>query len=392
MFSVRPDWFLDPYPWYESMRRTSPVYRDQEAGVWGVFRYEHVERVLSDYRRFSSRFGVYDEHGDATSPIGASLIATDPPAHTKLRTIASGAFAARAIAELEPRIRAITTDLLDRVASKGSMDVVSDLAEPLPVTVIAEMLGIPTEDRARFKRWSDAIVGLSNQFGGGDAEGVRIQEEASRYFLEVIARRRASPGKDLISRVVTAQVDGERLSDRDVLGFCILLLVAGNETTTNLIGNAVQSFLEHPDVAERLRREPSRLPTAIEEVLRYRSPVRAMFRVATEDVALDGTKVQEGEAVLAWIGSANRDEAVFANADRFDIARAPNPHIAFGHGIHQCLGAPLARLEGRIALEAFLRRCPAFRRERPLEPLEPLPSLIVQGVRHLPIVFEPSPA
>ncbi len=388
MFSLDPEWFLNPYPWYERMRRTAPVRRDDSSGVWSVFRYADVERVLSDYRSFSSRFGIYDESGEPTSPIASSMIATDPPSHTKLRTIVSGSFALRAIADLEPRVRSITEALLDRVAGQGAMDAVSDLAEPLPVTVIAEMLGIPAEDRRKFKEWSDAIVGLSDSVGAGDAASLRMQAEVGRYFLRVIKDRRAHPGADLISRVVQADVDGERLSDREVLGFCILLLVAGNETTTNLIGNAVQCFLEHPEIAARLAAEPGLVPQAVEEVLRYRSPVRAMFRVATQDVRLDGTTIRKDESVLAWIGSANRDETKFADPGRFNVDRTPNPHIAFGHGIHQCLGAPLARLEGRIALEALVTRCRDLRRAEPRQAIEPLASLIVQGVRHLPVVFE----
>ena len=390
MFSLSPEWFLEPAPWYERMRRTAPVHQDDGSGMWSVFRYDDVERVLSDWKAFSSRFGVYDEPGDAVSPIGASMIGTDPPSHSKLRTIVSGPFGIRAIAAMEPRIRAITDRLLEPVVARGSMDVVSDLAEPLPVTVIAEMLGIPAEDRRTFKEWSDAIVELSNQFGGGDDEAMRRQREIGRYFLEVIEERRAHPGTDLISRVVHAEVDGQHLSDHDVLGFCILLLVAGNETTTNLIGNAVRCFLEHPDVAARLAAHPESLPTAVEEVLRYRSPVRAMFRVATADVPLDGTTIREGESVLAWIGSANRDETKFEDAARFVPDRTPNPHIAFGHGIHQCLGAPLARLEGRIALESILRRCRTQRADEGPESLEPVPSLIVNGVRHLPVAFDPA--
>lgn len=390
MFSLGRDWFLNPFPWYERMRRTTPVHQDDATGVWSVFRYDDVERVLSDYRSFSSRFGAYDEGGEAAAPISASMIATDPPLHTKLRTIVSRAFTSRAISEMEPRIRAITENLLDDAIPRGAMDVVGDLAEPLPVTVIAEMLGIPAEDRRKFKVWSDAIVGLSNQLGGGDEDAVRVQKEVASYFLRIIEERRTRPEPDLISTVAQAEVDGQRLTDREVLGFCTLLLVAGNETTTNLIGNAVQCFLEHPDVADRLRKEPAGLPAAVEEVLRYRSPVQAMFRLALQKVALDGHELEPGDSVLAWIGSANRDGDQFVEPTRFDIGRSPNPHIAFGHGIHQCLGAPLARLEGRVALESLLRRTGAMRRADPATPLEPMESIIVHGVRKLPVVFEPA--
>ncbi len=374
------------------MRRTSPIHRDEDAGLWSVFRYADVERVLSDHRGFSSRFGVYDEDGDAMSPIASSMIATDPPSHTKLRTIVAGTFTNRSVAELEPRIREITAGLMAPITARGSVDVVADLAEPLPVTVIAEMLGIPSKDRRTFKQWSDAIVGLSSQFGAADADGARMQDEIGRYFLRVIEDRRDNPGPDLISKVAHAEVDGQRLTDHEVLGFCILLLVAGNETTTNLIGNATLTFLERPDILARLSADPSGLPAAVEEVLRFRSPVRAMFRVARQDLALDGSRIHEGDSVLAWIGSANRDEATFPGAARFVPDRSPNPHIAFGHGIHQCLGAPLARLEGRIALEALLTQCRGLRRADGREALEPLASLIVQGIRHLPVEFEPGAA
>lgn len=390
MFSLGPDWFLNPYPWYETLRRSAPVHRDEGSGLWSVFRYADVERVLSDYRSFSSRFGAYGETGDAVSPISTSMIATDPPAHTKLRTLVSRAFTQRSIGAMEPRIRAIADGLLDEALPRGTMDIVRDFSEPLPVTVIAEMLGIPAEDRRTFKAWSDAIVGLSNQMGPGDDEAQRVQADIARYFLRVIEERRAQPGTDLISTVATAQVDGQALSDREVLGFCILLLVAGNETTTNLIGNAVQCFLDRPEVVRGLRTEPAALPAAIEEVLRYKSPVQAMFRVALQDVALDGHRIPAGDSVIAWIGSANRDENEFPQAARFDAARRPNPHIAFGHGIHQCLGAPLARLEGRIALETLLRRTDSIRRADPEAPLEPLESIIVHGVRSLPVVVEPA--
>ena len=260
------------------------------------------------------------------------------------------------------------------------MDIIDDLSYPLPVIVIAEMLGIPQEDRERFKVWSDAVVGATHSERGDP------QAEMSEYFLDMIQQRRREPEDDLISALLDAQIDGQHLNQRELLGFCILLLVAGNETTTNLIGNALLCFDEHPEVMEQLRSEPELVPGAIEEVLRYRSPVQFMYRRAVADITIRDQEIRTGQMVLAWIGSANRDEAQFPDPDRFDIRRTPNRHIAFGHGIHFCLGAPLARLEAKIALTILLERLHEIKRV-PDIPLEATGSNVVYGVKHLPITF-----
>jgi cytochrome P450 len=293
------------------------------------------------------------------------------------------------VAQLAGRITAIVNELLDAVAARGQtgqmgntghMDIIDDLAYPLPVIVIAEMLGIPQEDRERFKIWSDIIVGAANSGGGNP------QVEMSAYFLNMIEQRSRERKDDLISALLDAQIGGEHLDLRELLGFCILLLVAGNETTTNLIGNAILCFDEHPEVFEQLRAEPELIPGAIEEVLRYRSPVQFMYRRAAADVTFKEQEIRAGQMVLAWIGSANRDEAQFPNADDFDIKRTPNRHIAFGHGIHFCLGAPLARLEAKIALTMLLERFYDIKRVPGVQ-LEETGSNIVFGVKHLPITF-----
>jgi cytochrome P450 len=381
MQSTTEDRTLNPFPWYRRMRETDPIHFYPEYRAWQVFRYDDVLRVLSDSAAFSSNISGGHERQD---PLAASLVTTDPPRHRQLRNLVTQAFTPRSVAALTDRITTIVNDLLDRVVAQGQMDVVDDLAYPLPVIVIAEMLGIPREDRDRFKAWSDAIVGAS--LGGGNP-----QAEMSAYFLQMIEQRRQEPRDDLISALLNAQIEGVHLTRRELLGFCVLLLVAGNETTTNLIGNAVLCFDEHPEVMAEVRAAPDLIPGAIEEVLRYRSPVQMMYRRVAADVDLDGKPLQAGQMVMAQIGSANRDEAQFPDADRFDIRRAPNRHLAFGHGIHFCLGAPLARLESKIALTLMLDRLPEMHRVRTVA-LQGLGSPIVYGVKHLPITFHASAA
>lgn len=376
----------NPFPWYEQMRRVSPVYVDPHSGVLSVFRYDDVQRALSDYEAFSSERGNRD--GAATSALSTSLISSDPPRHRQLRNLVTQAFTPRAIAQLAPRITAIIGGLLDQVTAAGRMDFVADLAEPLPVIVIAEMLGIPVSERAQFKRWSDAIVSTTAAPAEGQLTFMDAQREMAIFFSRLIAERRADPRDDLVSHLITAEIDGQRLTEIELIGFCVLLLVAGNETTTNLLGNAILCFDEQPEVYERLRAQPELIPGAIEEVLRYRSPVQSMYRMATGETDLGGTVTHAGQPIVAWIGSANRDEAQFPNAHVFDIERAPNRHLAFGYGIHFCLGAPLARLEARLALEALTTR---FRDIRvvPDAPIRWMESSIVYGAKTLPITFMP---
>jgi cytochrome P450 len=378
---------LDPFPWYRQMRAQSPVAYDEQRGLWGVFLYGDVQRVLSDYAIFSSQRGPREFRAQAARhPLGASLINTDPPRHRQLRTLVNQAFTPRAVARLEPRIREIVDTLLDAVLDQGRMDVVNDLAYPLPVIVIAEMLGIPAEDREQFKCWSDAVVsGASAQPADREQAG-QLRMDMGMYFLRVLEERRRQPQDDLISALLAAEVEGERLNEIELLGFCMLLLVAGNETTTNLLSNAILCFDEAPEVYSRMRAEPDLLSGAIEEVLRFRSPVQAMERVTAVETEVSGVRIPADERVVAYIGSANRDEAQFPDADRFDIARTPNRHLAFGHGLHFCLGAPLARLEARIALAAMLERLHDIERVRDAD-LEPLRSSIVYGPRRLPVTF-----
>jgi cytochrome P450 len=373
---------LEPFPWYHHMRDEAPVAYDAERGSWNVFRFDDVKRVLTEYASFSSDFS--GASGRSDQPLGSSIISTDPPRHRQLRSLVTQAFTPRAVQQLAPRIATLVDELLAGVARRGRMDIIDDLAYPLPVIVIAELLGIPAQDRAQFKAWSDAIV---TGAAGASAGGGDVQQQMGRYFMQLVAQRRQEPRDDLISGLLVAEIDGVRLSEVELLGFCVLLLIAGNETTTNLIGNAVLCFHDQPELQERLRRDPDLLAPTIEEVLRYRSPVQSMFRFAASDVELAGQPIRRGQRVIAWIGSANRDDRQFALADQFLPTRTPNQHLAFGHGVHFCLGAPLARLEARIALTALVNRLPALRRAD-AAPLVPMASTIVYGVQHLPVTFQ----
>jgi len=386
----------DPYPLYDQLRATSPVLHVPGPDLWVVFGYDAVKRALSDHEAFSSDVGP--SRGNSFQ----WLLFMDPPRHTKLRAIISRAFTPRSIAALEPRIRELTRGLVDQIAGgiaggivdragdrsldRGEFDLVADLATPLPMMVIAELLGLPIDDWRQFAGWSEAIVNLGNTIAGGDAqlasaEFMRADAEMTEYLGRVIAARRTHAADDLISRLATAEVDGERLDDREITRFCQLLLAAGTETTTNLIDNVMLCFVAHPDQLARVRTDPALLAPAIEEVLRYRTPVQAMFRATTREVELEGTKIPAGKFVVAMIGSANRDPRKFADPARFDVTREPNPHVAFGHGIHFCLGAPLSRLEASIALGELLGRFTHFELASPDWP--PRTSFHVHGPAEL---------
>ena len=377
----------DQFSWFAHMRRESPVFVDPRSGVVSVFRYDDTQRVLSDFASFSSERGSHAPTEEQA--LSTSMVSSDPPRHRRLRNLVTQAFTPRAVALLEPRISAIVTDLLDQIDQRGAragaqVDFIEEFAVPLPVIVIAELLGVPVERRADFRRWSDTLV--SNGGAGGWANMAETHREMASFFGQMIAQRRAEPRDDLISHLVAAEIDGERLTQVELIGFCMLLLVAGNETTTNLLANAVLCMDELPEAWQRLRAEPTRIPSAIEEVLRYTSPVQSMFRVARGEERLGDVVTRPGQPVIAWIGSANRDETQFDDADRFDITRTPNRHLAFGYGIHFCLGAPLARLEGRIALEALTQRAESIQ-VAPDAQLDWMESTIVYGVKHLPVTI-----
>lgn len=383
------------YRWFQQMRAEQPVWRDDASECWHVFRYADVQRVLTDHAGFSSSFRRRIRVRPALS--APTLIEMDPPQHGQYRGLIAPAFTPRALARLNGRIAAIVQELLDRVRSTGRMEVIGDLAYPLPSTVIAEMLGVPAEDRPMFKRWADALfssqVSDAELLHSEEPEGVRqiepVMREMTDYFAQKLDERRRQPRTDLLSDLLAAEVDGEHLSQEALTSFCFLLLLAGHVTTTNLIGNAILCFDEHPAAMDQLREQPELMPGAIEEVLRYNSIVWRIGRIATSESTFAGVRIPADAVVFAWVASANRDGAQFPDPDRFDITRSPNRHLAFGHGIHFCVGAPLARLEASIALPMMLEQLPQLRRV-PDAPVELLPSRILSGVKRLPIMFAPA--
>lgn len=372
---------LHPFACYQVMREQHPVYYSPEFRSWFISRYNDVQRVIDDPELFSSqqtfrRRRSSSEEGKTVR----TLLWADPPHHRQLRSLVSQAFTPRTIASLTTRIMQIAHAHLDAVAAQGTMDIISDLANQLPIIVIAELLGIPIQDQQQFKRWSDIIVSPAR------LEKKQAVIAMNAYFLNIIAQRRQEPQDDLISALLNAHLDGVSLSNAELLNFCRLLLVAGHETSTNLIGNALLTFTEYPDVMAELRAAPELIPAAIEEVIRYRTPIQRLRRAATSDTSIHGYAIKAGEIVSPILGSANRDEELFSRPDTFDIHRTPNRHLGFGHGIHFCIGAPLARLEAKIALEALLMRFTDIKRNT-VFPLQPVASSFVYGVKSLPVTF-----
>jgi cytochrome P450 len=374
-----PEVRRNPYPAYNHLRTAAPLFHEPQTGLWMVFDYDGVKRVLADHDTFSSRCGP------------DWLLFKDPPRHARLRTLIAAAFTPRAIAGLAPRIRELSQTLLDRSIARGEMDLAADYAVPLPMRVISDLLGVPEADQPRMIRWSDAILNMSltiptagSQAAAAESEFAASTAEVDDYLTGLLAERRAQPRDDLLTRLVQVEVEGQRLTQDEIRGFFQLLLVGGQETTTNLITCAVLCLLENPDQFALLRERMDLLPSAIEEVLRYRSPFQWMFRFTTRDTELHGHAIPARKMILAMIGSANRDPKHFPDAERFDIQRDPNPHLAFGHGIHFCLGAPLARLEARIALTDLFTRLPDLSLATN-EPWEPRKALHVHGPKRLPI-------
>jgi cytochrome P450 len=359
------------------MQQSHAVIYDPARASWLVFRYDDVQRVVLDPQTFSSQ---RDRGPNAkVDPIvGGGILGMDPPHHRQLRALISQAFTSRVVANLAPRITDIVQMLLDQVAARGEMDVVDDFVFPLPMMVIAELLGVPLRDRGRFRQWS------ADFFWPEQARRVAATQALAQYFRELFKQRRREPRDDLVSTLSHVETDGERLSEEELVGTCLLLLVAGHETTVGLISNALVCFDDHPESLQHLISQPSLLPSAIEEVLRYRAVVHTVTRVARVDTILAGHEIKAGDLVLPLFASANLDERQFPHASIFDIQRTPNRHMGFGHGIHFCLGAPLARLEARIALGMLLERFPTIRRERTI-PLELRPSYTIYGLKHLPM-------
>jgi cytochrome P450 len=386
----KPETWVNPYPAYAEFRDSSPVVSqwpivlldgtELQVHTWMLLKYEQVSAALRDPATFSSQ----NPAPGSVSP-KLVMIQDDPPRHTRFRRLVIKAFTARRVAELEPWIRTVSERLLDQIAVGASVDAVDAFTMPLPLQAIARMLGIPGEDQPAFKRWSDSLVA----FNGGDFtanERVKNGMEMMDYFRQIASARRGKGGSDLISALVDAEVEGERLEEWEILGFCILLLVAGNETTTNLMSNMLNILVERPDLWQRLRADRALVESAIEETLRYESPVQLLTRIVARDIEIDGRKIFQGQPVAVSYGAANRDPAAFSDPDTFSLDRDPSKHLGFGAGIHYCLGAPLARVEAQIMLNGMLDRFASIARgdERPERQRA---TNLLLGFRKLPLKF-----
>ena len=386
-----PAFVADPYPTYRQLRTEDPVHHSP-LGFWVLTRYDDVVAALRDPRLAKEAIAAFvaARFGAPVPTMGLSMLDRDPPDHTRLRSLVSKAFTPRVVEGLRPRVQQIVDGLIARAREKGSMDLIEEFAYPIPVNVICEMLGVPVEDHERFKGWSlDIARGLDSILLPPDSEvpkrSVASRTALAAYFRELIAKRRASPRADLLSGLIAAEEAGDKLSENELLATCILLLIAGHETTVNLIGNGTLALLRHPDQLRRLRDNPALIGTAVEELLRFDGPVQRTARIPSEDVVIDGRTIAKGEMVMPFIGAADRDPVQFPDPDRLDIGRTDNRHIAFGWGIHFCLGAPLARVEGQIAINTLVQRLPKLALATDTPRFRE--SLTLRGLASLPVQF-----
>jgi cytochrome P450 len=389
-----PSFLANPYPAYAALRRSEPVHYSPTLQAWILTAYADCDRVLRDPQVFSN--SPLNAQADILKtiqqqrrelPLGEvpTVLNSDAPVHTRLRSIVSRAFTPRVVEGLGQHIEDVTASLLDALPSSASFDLVESFTQPLPVIVIAELLGVPPEDRPLFRKWSQHIAATTNLFPTPDviARVKGSMSELIDYLTRFIEERRREPREDLITALVQAESEGSRLTRDELLAFCTVLLVAGHETTTHLISNGMLALLDTPQQLESLQHDASLLPAAVEEMLRYDSPVQALVRVTMQDVQVSEVPIARGAVLLVLIGAANRDPARFPEPDRFDIGREATAHLSFGLGPHFCLGAPLARLEARIAFEGLLRNFGSLRLDgKP----ERGGTFVLRGLRHLPLV------
>jgi cholest-4-en-3-one 26-monooxygenase len=376
------------------LRHEAPVYwhdEPQGAGFWAVTRHADVAAVNKDNVTFSSHRGgslIWDQVPEMLEQQRLMMLNMDTPMHTRYRLLVNRGFTPRMVAQLEERARAITRDILDRVCEKGACDFVTDVSAELPLQVIAELLGVPPEDRHLVFDWSNRMIGQDDpEYQIGQAPELAAMELYA-YFNKLSQERKIDPKQDLVTALLSAEVDGEKLNEIELDMFFLLLSVAGNETTRNLISHGTLALIENPDQRAKLLADPTLLSSAVEEMLRWASPVMHFRRTATADTEVGGQPVKEGDKVVIWYASANRDETVFDDPFSFDVARSPNDHVAFGGGgPHFCLGANLARLEIRVMFEELLRRIPDFKLDGDVQRLR---SNFINGIKHLPVAFAPS--
>lgn len=377
------------FSWFRQMRQEKPVYYDQDyqlffgvRGTWHVFKNEDVKYVMSNHQIFSSEYTpkVEDNY------LAKAMSANDPPYHRKLRLLVSQAFTPKAMTDLQPWIESYVDKLLDEVITdKGEMEFVNDVAVPIPMQVIARLLGVPAKDHDRFKEWSFKIV--RQPTNEAEAQGyLGAQHAMAEYFKEVIEQRSRQPGDDLISQLLQVELDGEKLTMDELLGFCVVLLLAGNETTTNWLSSSILSLIENPEIQVQIAEKPELTSQVLEEVLRLRSPAQYQCRIVKQDTELRGQKLKKGDIVTVWLASANRDEEVFEKADQIVLDRENTDHVAFGHGVHFCLGAPLARVEANITIKKLFERIKNIRLRS--DDLELNPSNVTYSIKELPILFD----
>lgn len=396
-----PAYRRDPHPSLHLLRRVDPVHRLDFAWAWVLTRYDDVSEVLRDSRFASSpsnatvekratRTEVPDGHREALDRFfGRSLLFVERPDHSRLRGLVNRDFTRRRVDDLRPRIEAIADELIDALLELEEVDFVSGFANPLPAIVIAELLGVPIEDRHAFKQWSEGMVVLFDLVKTPEQvkSAAACLAEIEGYLRDLIAERRRRPTDDLLSALAARERSGDGLDEDELIAMCTLLLAAGHETTTNLLANGLYTLLEHPGERARLVAEPALVPSAVEECLRFESPVQGMPRVAMEPLELRGHAVDEGDLMIVVVSAANRDPAIFPDPDRFDVGRGDNRHLAFGHGHHFCLGAPLARLEAQIAFSRLFARMPGL--EGAYEEVEWKPTQVLRGLQALPLRCRP---
>ena len=376
----------DPYPTYRALREHAPVYRNDALGFWALSRHADVAAAFKDTLTFSNREGVaLERSSQAQASATASFLAMDPPRHDQMRNLVSRGFTPRRVADLEPRVRALTAEYVDRFAGAGRCDLIADLAGKLPMAVVSELLGIREADRDHLRTLADTVVHREDGQSAIPPAAMQASQQMLLYFRDLVAERAQAPGGDLVSALLASEVEGARLAVPEVMAFLFLMVIAGNETTTKLIGNAVYWLWRHPEERDRVRRDPALVANWVEETLRYDGSTQMLARAVTRDVELHGQHLRAGDRLLLLVGAANRDERVFPDPDRFDLRRDTSQHLAFGKGTHFCLGASLARLETRVALEEIQRRVPDFELEP--EGLVRVHSPNVRGFAAMPMRF-----
>ena len=394
---VSAEFKADPFPLLARLRASEPVYRTtlpDKTPVWLLTRYDDVNALLRDQRFTKNRRNALTADQQRKlpwmppmfRPLERNMLDLDPPDHTRLRSLVHKAFTPSLVEQMRSRTQAVAEELLDRVLSVGEMDLISDFALPLPMTIITEILGVPAKDHDKFHKWSQAVVALTSP-----SPTLRVMPgvwKFIRYLRQFFKLRRRDPQDDLVSALIKAEEAGDKLNEDELLAMVFLLLIAGHETTVNLIGNGTLALLENPNEMTKLQSEPSLVKPAVEELLRYTSPVlMTSERYALDNATVHGVTIPRGDMTLGVIGSANRDETVFDAPNELQIGREPNKHLSFGQGIHFCLGAPLARMEGQIAFTTLLRRLPELRLKTPPQSLRWRPSMLLRGLASLPVKF-----